>query len=91
MKKTISIDQLRPGMYIVGIDQSWFKTPFLRHKRTIRDEDEITILRDCGVRQASIDVDKGEDVACPAPPEDTRTRTVDEELPISSEAASAAA
>ena len=82
MKKNISIDQLRPGMYIVGIDQSWFKTPFLRHKRTIRDEDEITILRDCNIRQVSIDVDKGEDVARAAPPEDTRTRTVDEELPI---------
>jgi len=38
MKKRISIQDLRPGMYITGMDQSWFKTPFLRHKWTIKRE-----------------------------------------------------
>jgi hypothetical protein len=28
-KKRVSVDQVRPGMYIVGLDRSWLHTPFL--------------------------------------------------------------
>ena len=27
MRRHISIEQLRPGMYVVGLDLPWFKTP----------------------------------------------------------------
>jgi HD-GYP domain-containing protein (c-di-GMP phosphodiesterase class II) len=63
MKKRISIQDLRPGMHIIGMDRSWFKTPFLRHKWTIKREDEIALLRSYGIQEVQIDTEKGCDVA----------------------------
>lgn len=63
MKKRISIQDLRPGMYITGMDRSWFKTPFLRHKWTIKREDEIALLRSYGIQEVQIDTDKGCDLS----------------------------
>ena len=62
MKKRISIDLLRPGMYITGLDQSWFKTPFLRHKWLIKREDEIHLLQGYGIQEIIIDTTKGIDI-----------------------------
>ena len=59
MKKRIAIQDLRPGMYIAGMDQSWFKTPFLRHKWLVKREDEITLLRSYGIQDVFIDTEKG--------------------------------
>lgn len=63
MNKRISIHDLRPGMYITGMDRSWFKTPFLRHKWTIKREDEIALLRNYGIKEVQIDTEKGCDLA----------------------------
>lgn len=63
MKKRIAIEDLRPGMYIAGMDQSWFKTPFLRHKWLVRRHDEILLLRSYGVQNLFIDTKKGSDVS----------------------------
>ena len=65
--KTITIDQLKPGMFIVGMDQPWYRTPFLLHKRLIRHTKDIDLLRQHGIREVKIDVDLGLDVG-PAPP-----------------------
>ena len=62
MKKRIAIQELRPGMYIAGMDQSWFQTPFLRHKWLVKREDEITLLRSYGIQDVFIDTAKGCDV-----------------------------
>ncbi len=62
MKKRIAIQDLRPGMYIAGMDQSWFQTPFLRHKWLVKRDDEITLLRSYGVQDVFIDTEKGCDV-----------------------------
>lgn len=62
MNKRISIQDLRPGMYITGMDRSWFKTPFLRHKWTIKREDEIALLRSYGIKEVQIDTEKGGDL-----------------------------
>lgn len=62
MKKRIAIQHLRPGMYISGMDQSWFQTPFLRHKWLVKREDEITLLRSYGIQHVFIDTEKGCDV-----------------------------
>ena len=62
MKKRISIQDLRPGMYIAGMDQSWFQTPFLRHKWLVKRDDEITLLRSYGIQDVFIDTEKGCDV-----------------------------
>lgn len=55
----IPLDQLRVGMYIVGLDKSWMETPFLRHKMWITKESQIQALRDSGVGFVDIDTDKG--------------------------------
>ncbi len=60
--KTISIDQLTPGMFIVGMDQPWFRTPFLLHKRLIRHTKDIDLLRQHGIREVKIDPGQGLDV-----------------------------
>ncbi len=60
--KTITIDQLKPGMFIVGMDQPWFRTPFFLHKRLIRDTKDIDLFRQHGIREVKIDPDRGLDV-----------------------------
>ncbi|MDP1946071.1 MAG: DUF3391 domain-containing protein [Nitrospirota bacterium] len=60
--KTITIDQLKPGMFIVGMDQPWYRTPFLIHKRLIRHTGDILLLRQCGVRELKIDPNQGLDL-----------------------------
>ncbi len=76
MKKRIAIQHLRPGMYIAGMDQSWFQTPFLRHKWLVKREDEITLLRSYGIQDVFIDTEKGCDViSAPVNLESTNTQT----------------
>ena len=60
--KTITIDQLKPGMFIVGMDQPWYRTPFLLHKRLIRNTKDIDLLRQHGIRELKIDPSQGLDV-----------------------------
>jgi putative nucleotidyltransferase with HDIG domain len=60
--KTITIDQLKPGMIIVGVDQPWYRTPFLLHKRLIRHTNDIDLLRQHGIREVKIDPSRGLDV-----------------------------
>ena len=68
--KTITIDQLKPGMFIVGMDQPWYRTPFLLHKRLIRHQHDIDLLRQHGIREVKIDPGQGHDVE-PGRPGDT--------------------
>ena len=60
--KTVTIDQLKPGMFIVGMDQPWYRTPFLLHKRLIRHTEDIDLLRRHGIRELKIDPSQGLDV-----------------------------
>jgi putative nucleotidyltransferase with HDIG domain len=60
--KTIPIDQLKPGMFIVGMDQPWYRTPFLLHKRLIHHQNEIDLLRQHGIREVKIDPAQGHDM-----------------------------
>lgn len=71
MKKRIAIRDLRPGMYITGMDQSWFQTPFLRHKWLVKRDDEITLLRSYGIQDVFIDTAKGADVTIEADVQET--------------------
>lgn len=68
--KTIPIDQLKPGMFIVGMDQPWYRTPFLLHKRLIRHQHDIDLLRQHGIREVKIDPGQGHDLE-PGQPGDT--------------------
>lgn len=61
-EKTIGIDQLRVGMYVIGMDISWMKTPFLVHRLEIREPAHIAALRRSGAREVTIDTQRGKDV-----------------------------
>ncbi len=63
MRKRISLEQLRVGMYVAGIDCSWFRTPFLKHRFLINTEEQIKRLRRSNARAVDIDPSKGLDVA----------------------------
>ena len=86
MKKRISIDQLRPGMFIVKTDQSWLKTPFLRKKLLIQAESDIAALRESGVKEVEIDILRGDDTVQsdpqpPAPDLSAQAQAVSEAVP----------
>lgn len=61
--KVISIDQLVPGMFIVDMDMPWYRTPFLFHKRLIKDAETVQVMRDHGVRTVTIDTTRGTDIS----------------------------
>lgn len=60
--KQISIEQLIPGMFVVEMDLPWYRTPFLFHKRLIRDVETIGVMKQHGVQHVTIDTTKGLDV-----------------------------
>ncbi len=63
--KRIEISQLIPGMYIVEMDVPWYQTPFLSHKRLIKDQQTIQIMKQHGIRVVTIDTTKGCDLPSP--------------------------
>ncbi|MFO0706096.1 MAG: DUF3391 domain-containing protein [Nitrospira sp.] len=60
--RKILLADLAVGMYLVGLDRSWLQTPFLRHKFTVTDCEQIALLRQSGVREVTIDTEQGLDV-----------------------------
>ncbi len=74
--KTISIDQLRVGMYVAKIDLSWFQSPFLRRSLLIEDAIQIDKLRRAGSQHIVIDLSRGDDVET----------SIDLDQPLSSQA-----
>ena len=62
MRKRIPLCQLRVGMYVAGIDGSWFRTPFLRHRFPVKTEEQIERLRRSNIHAVDIDLSKGLDV-----------------------------
>ncbi|HEU4685415.1 MAG TPA: DUF3391 domain-containing protein [Nitrospira sp.] len=67
-KKRIRVEQLKPGMYVVGMDQPWYKTPYLVHHFLVQSDDTVADLIRHGVREVSIDPTKGLDVPDPDQP-----------------------
>lgn len=49
-------------MFVASLDQSWFKTPFLRHQWRVNRDDEITLLKSYGIQEVMIDTEQGLDV-----------------------------
>mgnify|MGYP003554744072 FL=1 len=47
--KHIPIDQLTVGMFIAGLDQPWYRTPFLLHKWLVSNPDDIVQLKRHGI------------------------------------------
>lgn len=68
--KHIAIEQLVPGMFIIEMDVPWYRTPFLSHKRLIKDLQTIQLMKQHGIRMVTIDTSKGTDL-----PSDLSTTT----------------
>jgi HD-GYP domain-containing protein (c-di-GMP phosphodiesterase class II) len=60
--KRISIEQLLPGMFIIEMDVPWYRTPFLSHKRLIKDLQTIQLMKQHGIKMVTIDTCKGLDL-----------------------------
>lgn len=56
--KKISIANLKVGMFVVEMDIPWIQTPFLLHRRAIKSENDIALLKKSGVKVVTIDLDK---------------------------------
>ena len=61
-KKTIPIDELKLGMFMVGVQESWLKTPFFLHRRLISQPSDIALLKQYGIQKVIIDPTRGLDV-----------------------------
>lgn len=68
--KRIAIEQLVPGMFITEMDVPWYRTPFLSHKRLIKDLQTIELMKVHGIRMVTIDTSKGTDLPS-GPPANT--------------------
>ena len=62
-RKRVAIADVRLGMYVVGLDRSWLKTPFLFHRKLIQRTEEIDQLKKHGTLEVVIDTARGVDVA----------------------------
>lgn len=60
--KEISIDELEVGMFIVKMDISWIKSPFLLHRRAIKSKNDVLLLKKSGVQILTIDLDKTQNI-----------------------------
>ncbi|HEX8961353.1 MAG TPA: HD-GYP domain-containing protein [Rhodocyclaceae bacterium] len=63
MAKKISVEQLKPGMYVADLGAAWMDHPFLRNQFPVRDEATIRKIADAGIREVYIDPAQGLDVA----------------------------
>src|SRR3990170_2688971 len=59
--KKIPIQHLRVGMFIVGLDRPWLDTPFLFHRKKIKNQEQIDKLIDYGIKEVVIDTKMGID------------------------------
>lgn len=57
--KRISIDRLQVGMYVLELDQPWYKTPFFCHRFFVQNQSEIEQLKQASVRAVVVDTEKG--------------------------------
>ena len=71
MRKRIPLRQLRVGMYVAGIDCSWFRTPFLKHRFLVQTVEQIERLQRSDIHAVDIDPSKGFDVTSFPISEDT--------------------
>jgi HD-GYP domain-containing protein (c-di-GMP phosphodiesterase class II) len=66
-RKRVSVSQLKPGVYVVDLDRSWFQTRFYFHRRLIKHAKDIETLKKHGIREVVIDTARGADVEAPLP------------------------
>jgi HD-GYP domain-containing protein (c-di-GMP phosphodiesterase class II) len=57
MVKKVKIDDLKVGMYII-LPTSWLNHPFAKNEFSIKDQEQIRKIRDCGFKEVIIDTSK---------------------------------
>ncbi|QWR77657.1 HD-GYP domain-containing protein [Candidatus Magnetomonas plexicatena] len=62
MKKRISVDDLRPGMFLDALDATWYQSPFVKTRFEITGDDQIKKIKDADITFVFIDTDRGLDV-----------------------------
>ena len=60
--KQIPVSKVLPGMYLVRIVDSWWKSPFFLHRRILQNSEEVQLLIQSGIQMVEIDVGRGRDV-----------------------------
>lgn len=60
--KRITIDQLRPGMYVHDVNCAWMDHPFVSNHFPVKDEQRVQDIRALGVCELYIDTARGLDV-----------------------------
>lgn len=63
--KKVSVDRLRPGMYVSDLNAGWMAHPFLHNRFRIKDENRIQEIIRTGIREVYIDSTLGLDVDAP--------------------------
>ncbi|MEO8441934.1 MAG: DUF3391 domain-containing protein [Betaproteobacteria bacterium] len=66
MKKQVSVDQLKYGVYVNELDRPWTETPFMYQGFVINSEAQLQALKKY-CKKVIIDTDKGDDVAALQP------------------------
>ena len=59
----IPTSQLRPGMFLVRILDSWWKSPFFVHRRLLKSPTDVQQLMNSGIREVEIDTSLGVEVS----------------------------
>ena len=79
MIKKISIDQLKPGMFVHDLNVDWMAHPFLRQRFAVQDDAAVSKIRAAGIRDLYVDTSRGSDVP-DAPTEAEVRRSVESEM-----------
>ncbi|QWR78791.1 HD-GYP domain-containing protein [Candidatus Magnetomonas plexicatena] len=58
MRQRISVNDLRLGMFLDGMDASWEKTPFLTDRFLIKSEEQINKLKHASILHVFIDTER---------------------------------
>lgn len=76
MIKHITVDELRPGMFIHKLEVWWIKNKRIRNQMLVTDPRQIAMLRNEGIQQLWIDLNKSIQMpTAPKPPKKPRART----------------
>ncbi len=62
MIRKISVEELKPGMYIENFDCGWMRHPFLNSSVKVKDQKTIDKIIGHGIHKVYIDSEKGPDV-----------------------------
>ncbi len=79
MIRKISIDKLKPGMFVDEFDCGWMRHPFLTNSIKIKRDKTVEKIIEYGIRHVYIDSEKGTDVH-DAPTREEIIREVNDEM-----------